>query len=180
MTTFFSCSFIGSGQPGFFRKKKSILDIKTHYKPTETFQYTHYSSCHPPGVKRDFIKGEAIRLLPTKSSEINLQKAISNFKTRLQIRGYPKQLVNKTVSDVTFAGRQSALHKQNRKTDETIMPFVTTFQPGVKKLKQILMQKWSFIQNQPLLKTIFQIPPIIFYKRGKSLKDMLVRAKFGG
>ena len=30
----------------------SILDIKTHFKPTETFcQYTHFSSIHPPGVK---------------------------------------------------------------------------------------------------------------------------------
>ena len=115
---------------------------------------------HPPGVKRGFMKGEAIRLLRTNSSEINFQEAISSFKTRLQTRGYPKQLVDKTVSEVTFAGRQSALHKQNRKTDEKIMPFVTTFHPGVKKLKQILMQKWSFIQNQPLLKTIFRTPPI--------------------
>ena len=61
--------------------KESILDIKTHYKPTETFQYAHYSSCHPPGVKRGFIKGEAIRLLRTNSSEINFQEAISSFKT---------------------------------------------------------------------------------------------------
>ena len=42
-------------------KNEAILDVKTHYKPTETFQYTHYSSCHPPGVKKGFIKGEAIR-----------------------------------------------------------------------------------------------------------------------
>ena len=36
--------------------KEAILDVKTHFKPTETFQYTNYSSCHPPGVKRGFIK----------------------------------------------------------------------------------------------------------------------------
>ena len=36
-------------------KNESILDIKTHYKPTETFQYTHFNSCHPPGVKNGFI-----------------------------------------------------------------------------------------------------------------------------
>ena len=29
-------------------KEQSILDIKTHFKPTETFQYTHFTSCHPP------------------------------------------------------------------------------------------------------------------------------------
>ena len=38
-------------------QNESILDIKTYFKPTETFQYTHYSSCHPPGVMRGFIKG---------------------------------------------------------------------------------------------------------------------------
>ena len=37
---------------------------------------------------------------------------------------------------------------------------------------------WSLIENQPLLKTIiFERPPITSYKRDKSLKDMLVRAK---
>ena len=49
---------------------ESILDIKTQYKPTETFQYIHFNSCHPPGVKNGFLKGEAIRLL----IELTLQK----------------------------------------------------------------------------------------------------------
>ena len=33
-------------------RKESILDVRTHFKPTETFQYTHCSSCHPPGARR--------------------------------------------------------------------------------------------------------------------------------
>ena len=56
-------------------------DIKTHYKPTET--NTHYTSCYPQGVKRGFIKGEAIslELSRTNSSETpHFQEAISNFK----------------------------------------------------------------------------------------------------
>ena len=48
---------------------ESLLDVKTHFKPTETFQYTHFSSCHPQGVKKGFIKGEALRLLRTNSSK---------------------------------------------------------------------------------------------------------------
>ena len=47
----------------------SILDIKTHYRLTETFQHTHFTSCHPAGVKRGFIKGEVTRLLRTNSSQ---------------------------------------------------------------------------------------------------------------
>ena len=52
--------------------KKYILDVKTHFKPTETFQSTHFSSFHPPGitcvVKKGFSKGEAFRLLRPNSS----------------------------------------------------------------------------------------------------------------
>ena len=29
-------------------KKESALDVRTHFKPTEIFQYTHFSSCPPP------------------------------------------------------------------------------------------------------------------------------------
>ena len=41
---------------------ESILDVKTHFKPTDTFQYTEFefTSCHPPGVKKGFIKREAL------------------------------------------------------------------------------------------------------------------------
>ena len=32
------------------------------------------------------------------------------------------------------------------------------------------MENWSFIENQSLLKTVFKTPPVISYRRGKSLK----------
>ena len=34
-------------------KKESILDVHTHLKPTETFQYMYFSSCHPQGLRKD-------------------------------------------------------------------------------------------------------------------------------
>ena len=54
--------------------KESILDVQTHYKPTETFQYTNLYSCHPPGVKKGFSKGEALRFLRTNSSQITFER----------------------------------------------------------------------------------------------------------
>ena len=157
--------------------KESILDIKTHYKATETFQYTHFTLCHPPGVKRGFIKGEAIRLLRTNSSKTTFEECLTNFKGCLEARGYPNNYIESSLSEVTFDSRQSALNPQKHKTAERILPFVTTYHPVVKKLKQTVMEKWSFIENQLLLKTIFTNPPMISYKRGKSLNNMLVRAK---
>ena len=53
-------------------KKESILDVRTHFKPTETFQYTNFTSWHPLGVRKGFIRGEALRLLRTNPSKATL------------------------------------------------------------------------------------------------------------
>ena len=87
---------------------ESVLDIRTHYKPTETFQYTHFSSCHPPGVKKGFIKGEAFRLLRTNSSRTVFEEKIKLFQSHLIDRGYPEGLVQRTLSEVNFENRKQA------------------------------------------------------------------------
>ena len=61
-------------------KKEAKLDVRTHLKATETFQYTHFSSCHPPGVRKGFIKGEALRFLRTNSSKTKFEENITLFK----------------------------------------------------------------------------------------------------
>ena len=50
--------------------KEAILDVRTHFKPTETFQYTNFYLCHPPGVTKGFIKGEAL-LRPSKKKNVS-------------------------------------------------------------------------------------------------------------
>ena len=128
-------------------KKESIVDVRTHFKPTETFQYTHFSSCHPPGVRRSFIKGEALRLLRTNSSKATFEENITQFKSRLRDRGQ----ITHTLSGIKFSKRTSAL--QNKpKTRKRILPFVTEYGPSVPNLKNILMSKWPLIENQPLLR----------------------------
>ena len=34
-------------------KTESVLEVRTHFKPTETFQYTHFSACRPSGVNNN-------------------------------------------------------------------------------------------------------------------------------
>ena len=152
---------------------ESILDIKTQYKPTETFQYTHFNSCHPPGVKNGFIKGEAIRLIRTNYSKTTFEDSLVKFKQHLRTNGYPKTVIERSFSGVNFAARPSALTKK-KKANERILPFVTTYHSAVDNLKQTLMELWSLIQTQPLLKIIYLKPPITSFKRGKSLKDTLL------
>ena len=60
-------------------KEKSILDAETHFKQTETFLHTDFTSCHPPNVKKGFVKGEALRIRQKPEPETTFEENNSNF-----------------------------------------------------------------------------------------------------
>ena len=66
--------------------KLKYLNFKHIHKPTKTFQYTHFSSCHPPSVKKGFVKGEAFCLLRTNSVKESFELKKKEFITRVIIR----------------------------------------------------------------------------------------------
>ena len=99
---------------------------------------------------------------------------MSNFKTRLQNRGYPARIVEKQLPEIKFFERGMSLAQENNTARTKILPFVTQYHPALPNLKDTLMGKWHLIDNQPQLRNIFKEPPIISYRKGKSLKDMLV------
>ena len=152
--------------------EESMLDVQTHYKHTNTnFTYNKYTniySCHPPGVKKGFIKGEALRLLRTNSSQITFERNIRNFHNRLLERGYPAAILRKYLSEVRFADRKTALQQRNKSARKRLLPFVTEYHPALPSLRRILMGKWHL--NQQRLTEIFKEPPLISYLKGKSLK----------
>ena len=147
---------------------QGILDIRTHFKPTETFQYTHFSFCNPHRVRKGLIKGESLRLLKTNSSAKFFYENIYNLKKRLRARGYPHNFKEKITFEVKFIEQKSALQKNNEVRKE-ILP--------LPNLKNILMRKRHLIQDKRVLRDIYNEPPIISSKRGKSLGDILIRAK---
>ena len=149
-------------------RNESVLDVRTHFKPTETFQCTHFSTCHPPGVKRGFIKGEALRLLRTNSSKTFFEESVTNFKTHLlETERMPRKLYSNNPLRSYF-WRQESSPPTKTKTKKENLALCNAITPAVPNLKPILVNSWHFITQQPLLNDIFKEPP---------LKDILVRAK---
>ena len=153
-----------------------ILDVQTHFKPTETFQYTNFSSCHPLSVKKGFVKGEALRLLRTNSVKESFEFKKLQFLTRLLERGYPKSFAEDILTEIKFSMRSTAL-QDKPKTSKKIIPFVTTFNPSTPNLKRILSKHWHLIAGNRNLAQIFKNLPMVAYRKDKSLKNYLVRAR---
>ena len=59
-----------------------------------------------------YIKGEASRLLRTKSSKTTFEENITLFKQRLRHRGCLDNLIYKTLSEVNFRERMSTLQNK--------------------------------------------------------------------
>ena len=64
--------------------------------------------------------------------------------------------------------------KTTTKRTKEIVSFETQYQPSVSTLKEGSMKKWNLIQFY--FAKFFKEPAIISYKKGKSIKNMLIRA----
>ena len=142
---------------------------------------------------KGFVKGEALRLLRTNSVKESFELKKLQFLTRLLERGYPKSFAEDILTEIKFSQipksfaedmlteikfsmRNTAL--QNKpKTSKKIIPFVTTFNPATPNLKKILIKHWHLIAGNHNLERIFKNPPMVAYRKDKSLKDYLVRAR---
>ena len=165
--------------PKFLKARGSLLTkslMFNHFKPTETFQYTHFSSCHPLSVKKGFVKGEALRLLRTNSVKESFEFKKLQLLTRLLERGYSKSFAEDILIEIKFPMRNTALQSKP-KTSKKIIPFVTTFNPATPNLKKILIKHWHLIAGNHNLAQIFKNPPMVAYRMDKSLKNYLVRAR---
>ena len=82
--------------------KEGILDIKTHIKPTNTQQYIHASSAHPPGTGRGIIKGELLRYLRTNSNEATFQMYKEKHVENMKKRGYRQEIIDRSIRGIKF------------------------------------------------------------------------------
>ena len=100
-------------------KEKSIRDANTHFKQTETFLHTHFTTCHLPNVKKGFVKGEALRILRKNSSETNFEENNSNLKKKnAWWTEATHSLSYKTYYQNKIHKRESELLKQNNKEEK--------------------------------------------------------------
>ena len=138
--------------------EESILDVQTHFylQLTETFQYTDFYSCNPPGVKKGFIKGEVLRLLRTNSSQITSERSIINFQNRLLERG-------------------SCLYF--KKVRQETSTFCYTIPPCFTQPEENTYGEMAPYTKPVTTKRNLQRASPHILSHGKSLKDLLVRAK---
>ena len=110
-----------------------------------------------------------MRLLRTNSAKEIFELRKPEFLTCLLERGYPRELAENILAEVKFSLRNKALQNKT-KTSRNVLPFITTFNPGMPNLKKVHMKHWHLITESNRLGQIYSELPIAAYRKDKPLK----------
>ena len=97
---------------------------------------------------------------------------------QLNKQGYQKQVIDQAREMVRHMDRQSLLsYKAKPTANKGVLPFIRTYHPDLSKVRGIIDKHWPIIESSDHLSTVFPKKPITAFRRPKSLRDHLVRAR---
>ena len=149
--------------------KHNKIDLSTHQKMLNKYLYIPFSSYHPKDNKIGFIKAELIRYIRNSSSYRSFANTAKHFFTRLRLRGYPPRFLIWVFSQVRYDDRPKYLDDVPINTDNTLVPFVTQYNP-IWETPHLRKGLRIFSTLNPHYR------PVVAFKRNKNIADLLNRA----
>ena len=89
-------------------------------------------------------------------------------------RNYPNSVVTDALERVHNISRETALKPSESKSEDRI-PLTITYHPNNLWVKDIILKNFKLLQSDPDTTTIFEKPPLVSFKRDKSLRNSLVK-----
>ena len=155
-----------------------FIRTDVYSKPTDSHLYLPPSSCHPKHVFKAIPFGVATRLKRNCSDETFFAERTAEYKGYLLNQGYPSKLVNNQFSKASAFSRNDLLQTRAKEAKK-LFPFVTTFNPNLPDVRNIIRKHLSILHSNPKLKELFPRGSVIpAFRRSKNLKELLAPSRF--
>ena len=158
-------------------RKDNQLITYLYIKPTDTHQYLHASSCHVYHCKKSIPYSQALRLNRICSENYLFDKRCNDLEMWLKERGYSDKLVRQQILNARNLKKAEILNKPKDKIKEKRLVLNVTYHPAFSKLKKVMSNIHILLTPDQEHNRVFKEVPIIGFRRAKSLKNLLVRAK---
>jgi hypothetical protein len=175
----------------FIDKNNHSLHTKLFRKPTYRVQYLEYRSNHPSHVMKAIPYSQALRYRRIIDDDEILEKELKTLKEFFELRGYPGKLVENEIDKIRNIDRNATLVYKSKIEKQAsfekftkggaFLPLITTYDPRIAaQLRRTLKTTWiNFLEEHTELKKVFALSvPQIVFKRGTTLANTLIRAKF--
>ena len=149
------------------------LSTDLYIKPTDRYQYLHYTSSHPEHTNKSVVYSQALRLSRICSEEKDFEKHIAEMKSWFSQRGYPQKLIETETSKCKFSGRRVF----RRTKVEKGVPLVVTHHPLLKTIGKIIHDNLYLLYMNEELKYLFTPGPMVSFRSSRKISSYLVRAK---
>ena len=154
---------------------KLLTDL--YIKPTNTNQYLEFSSCHVHYTKKFIPYSQALRFSRICSENMLFDNRCNQFECWLKDRGYNEKVNRQQILKVRKFTREDLLNQDSKTKGRNKLVFNFIYYPAYSKLKHILSNINLWLTPDAQNCKGFPKVSIVGFKRGKSLKDLLVTVK---
>ena len=113
----------------------------------------------------------AYRLVRICSERSTLLKRLDELEDLLLSRQYNVKIVRQALERAKLVPREEALKRVEKGQSERVV-FALEYHPALPDIKRILHRDWVAMTKDPCLKQAFPKPPMVAFKRPRSLKDI--------
>ena len=158
--------------------KNHALITTLFRKPTDCPSYLHFNSEHPRHQKVSIPYSLALRCKRICSDPEDARRQANHTLQLFHKRGYPTFILNdafnKAMKENTTRGSRT-----NNSTLKELQPinFILTYNRFLPNFNAILKKHFSILQGDSRTKNVFITPPRVVYRKPKSLRNYLVRAR---
>ncbi|KAE8631062.1 hypothetical protein XENTR_v10001061 [Xenopus tropicalis] len=162
-------------------KDHSKLGTRLFRKPTDRNSILHASSHHPPATIRGIPYSQFLRVIRNNSSIDTAKSQLQEMLNRFLDRGYSENLLLTQLERALAHNQESLLNKTHGQKEQQIpLIFTTTFSSTSQALVKSINRNWPMVNQDETLALYQAQKPRMGYKRGRSLRDLLMKTDFKG
>ena len=159
-------------------KKGNSLITDLFVKKTDGHQYLQPSSCHPYHCMKAIPYSQALRLNRICSEKETYDRRCNQLTEWLKERDYKEDVIKEQILRAKSFSRNTLLEKEDKKTKKDAMIFTLTYHPSLKGFQRVLKEAHILLTPNLEHRNVFgNTPPMIGWRKARTLKDHLVRAK---
>ncbi len=155
----------------------NTIESTLYCKPTDTHSYLNYNSSHPHSCKNSIPYSQFLRIRRICSTDDEFRKNAAMISECFRGQGYPKSIINRSLELARRKSRHSLLNPivgERNKLDRIVFPI--TFHKKNLQVCRIVKGNYEILSTDTMVKCAFNSKPMIAFRRGKNLHNMLVRS----
>ncbi len=159
-------------------KNNGSISTTLYRKDTDKNTLLLATSFHPTSLKKGLPISQFFRLRRICHSTEDFKEKSVEMKKRFTQRGYPLLWINEAYELALKKARSDLLKKSVKKQKKFSVTCITQHSIHSTAIKSCFKKHWHILKSDPELASTFKDPPLFVNKKGRNLRDHLVRANF--